>query len=118
MALKKIADDIFCVDCDQIFNGINVSEGGQCPNIRCSSNSNMALGVVISQIDRINEKIPPELSVTRALSGLLPVRADHVDAQDPAVLSSLHSLLRVVTSAIAEIEAKIHNDHRTGPVKL
>lgn len=110
MPLKRLAGDICCVDCDQIFNELKVSEGGQCPNVRCPSNSDMAFGVVLSHIDRLNEKKPPELSVTRALSGLLPIRADLVDAQDPAVLSSLRSLLMVVASAIAEIEAKRHND--------
>ena len=110
MPLRRIADDICCVDCDQIFNALQVSEGGQCPNVRCPSNSDMALGVVLSQINRLNDKKPLELSVTRALSGLVPIRADIADAQDPAVLSSLRSLLLVVVSAIAEIEAKRHND--------
>lgn len=92
MVLRKIADHICCTDCDQVFDKWHLNEGGQCPNTACPSNARTAIGTVMKQIGLLNAQRRPNRAVIRALSGLLPMRADTDDAQDEAVLQSLREL--------------------------
>jgi hypothetical protein len=105
MPIKKITNQLCCVECDQVFEEKwNLTEGAQCPNVACPSHSDSALANVLSIVLQLREQGSEKAPLARALSALLPIRADGTEAQDAAVLGALKGLLNITAQAICTIE--------------
>lgn len=108
MALKSIADSICCVECDEVFDErLMLKEGGQCPNVSCRSNVDTAAGYVHAQIAKLKDIDPQNVPLVRALTCILPIRADLVGGEDSTILNNLANLQRVIEKSLASLQRKV-----------